>query len=95
MKSYTDMGVVSAEEYHFSESMTIKYLVESGVIVVVQEWLSHRKAGIRDETISMVEKTKEKSTEKVHFIVRAVFVPERIKRVVVSLDRQKVRNRHE
>ena len=39
----------------------------------------------------MVEKTKEKSTEKVHFIVRAIFVTQRIKRVVQPQDRQKVR----
>jgi len=42
--------------------------------------------------ISMVEKTKEKSTEKVHFIVRAIFVTQRIKRVVQPQDRQKVRD---
>lgn len=45
--------------------------------------------------ISMVEKTKEKSTEKVHFIVRTIFVTKRIKRVVQPQDRQKVRNKNE
>ena len=39
----------------------------------------------------MVEKTKEKSTEKIHFIVRAIFVTQRIKRVVQTSDGQKVR----
>lgn len=48
---------------------------------------------IRNEIISMVDKTKEKSAEKVHFIVRAIFVTKRIKRVVQPLDRQKVRNK--
>ena len=43
----------------------------------------------------MVEKTKEKSTEKVHFIVRAIFVTQRIKRVVQTSDGQKVRIRNE
>ena len=47
-----------------------------------------RKRGI-NAIISMVEKTKEKSTEKVHFIVRAIFVTKRIKRVVQPMDRQK------
>ncbi len=42
-----------------------------------------------NEIISMVEKTKEKSTEKVHFIVWAIFVTQRIKRMVRPLDRQK------
>ena len=42
--------------------------------------------------ISMVEKTKEKSTEKVHFIFRAILVTQRIKRVVQPQDRQKVRS---
>ena len=41
-----------------------------------------QKARIRNEIISMVEKTKEKSAEKVHFIVGAIFVTQRIKRVV-------------
>jgi hypothetical protein len=41
----------------------------------------------------MVDKTKEKSTEKVHFIVRAIFVTQRIKRVVQKQDKQKVRNK--
>jgi hypothetical protein len=35
----------------------------------------------------MVEKTKEKSTEKVHFVVRAIFVAQRIKRVAQPKDR--------
>ena len=35
----------------------------------------------------MVEKTKEKSTEKVHFVVRAIFVTKRIKRVVQTMDK--------
>lgn len=43
----------------------------------------------------MVEEEKEKGAKEVHIAVRAVFIPERIKRVVVSLDRQKVRNRHD
>ena len=46
-----------------------------------------------NEIISMVEKTKEKSAEKVHFIVRAIFVAQRTKRVVRQKDRQKVRIR--
>ena len=41
----------------------------------------NRKRGI-DEIISMVEKTKEKSTEKVHFIIGAILDTKRIKRVV-------------
>ena len=43
--------------------------------------------------ISMVEKTKENSTEKVHFIVRAIFVTQRIEGVVKPQDRKKVSNK--
>lgn len=39
----------------------------------------------------MVEKEEEKGTKEVHIIIRSVFIPERIKRVVLSLDKQKVR----
>ena len=44
-----------------------------------------------NEIISLVEKPKEKGTEKVHSIVRTIFVTQRIKRVVQQQDRQKVR----
>lgn len=54
-----------------------------------------QKVRIRNEIISMVEKTKEKSTEKVHFIVRAIFVTQRIKRVVQTSDGQKARIKNE
>lgn len=46
-----------------------------------------------NEIISMVVKTKEKSTEKVHFIVWEIFVTQRIKRVVQQLDRKKEANK--
>lgn len=39
----------------------------------------------------MVEEEKEKGAKEVQIVVRAVFIPERVKRMVVSLDRQKVR----
>ena len=43
----------------------------------------------------MVEKTKEKGEEKVHFVFRTIFVTQRIKRAVQPHDRQKVRDRNE
>lgn len=45
----------------------------------------------KNEVISMVEETKEKSAEKVHFIFRAILFTQRIKRVVQTSDGQKVR----
>lgn len=40
-----------------------------------------------NEIVSMVEKEKEKGAKEVHIVVRAVFIPERSKRMVVSPDR--------
>lgn len=55
--------------------------------------MSHRKARI-NEIESVVEEEKEKSSKEVHTVVWAVFIPERKKRMGVSLDRQKVRIKH-
>lgn len=52
--------------------------------------MSHRKARI-NEIVSMVEEEKEKGAKEVHIVARAVFIPERKKRMGVSLDRQKAR----